>query len=138
MRTVLATGVFDLLHPGHVLYLEEAGKLGDRLVVIVARDETAEKRKNRIIVPEKQRLAVVKALKPVDEAILGDAKDFYAPVQKIDPDVIVLGKDQHFNEVELEEELKKRGLKARVVRLESYWEAELDSSRKIVERIRKA
>ncbi len=74
MTRVLATGTFDLLHPGHLLYLERSKKLGDELVVIVARDVNV-KHKPKPIVPEDQRLKMVQALKVVDLAILGDEKD---------------------------------------------------------------
>lgn len=137
MKTVLATGVFDIIHPGHILFLEEAKKLGDRLIVIVARDINVEKRKNKPIIPERQRLTVVSSLKPVDEAILGDHEDFYKPVQEINPDIIALGPNQHINQKELEEELQKRGLKANVVRIDKLFEGELASTRKIIEKIRK-
>ncbi len=137
MKIVVATGVFDILHPGHVLFLEEAKKLGDRLIVIVARDKTVEERKNNLAIPEKQRLDVVKALKPVDKALLGDEEDIFRPIREIDPDIIALGRDQHFDEEKLEKELKKRGLKARVVRIERYLEGGLNSSRRIIEKIRK-
>ncbi|HDI72549.1 MAG TPA: FAD synthase [Candidatus Altiarchaeales archaeon] len=136
MKIVVATGVFDILHPGHVLFLEEAKKLGDRLIVIVARDKTVEERKNNLAIPEKQRLDVVKALKPVDKALLGDEEDIFRPIREIDPDIIALGRDQHFDEEKLEKELKKRGLKARVVRIERYLEGGLNSSRRIIEKIR--
>ncbi|RLI88447.1 MAG: FAD synthase [Candidatus Altiarchaeales archaeon] len=136
MKIVVATGVFDILHPGHVLFLEEAKKLGDRLIVIVARDKTVEERKNNLAIPEKQRLDVVKALKPVDKALLGDEEDIFRPIREIDPDIIALGRDQHFDEEKLEKELKKRGLKARVVRIERYLEEGLNSSRRIIEKIR--
>jgi FAD synthetase len=138
MKTVVATGVFDILHPGHILFLEEAKKLGDRLIVIVARDRTAEKRKYPPRIPEKQRLEVVSALKAVDEAILGDHADMYKPIVGIDPDIIALGQNQHFDVTALEEEIRKRGLKAKVVRIEKHLEGDLASSRRIVEKIRSA
>jgi len=56
MVRVMATGVFDLLHPGHIHYLTEAKKLGDELVVVVARTSTAERFKHRPIVSEAQRV----------------------------------------------------------------------------------
>jgi FAD synthetase len=136
MTTVVATGAFTILHPGHVLYLEEAKKLGDKLIVIVARDTMVEKRKNQRFVTEEQRLAVVKALKPVDDAILGDDEDIYKPILRIRPDILALGKDQDFNEEELAEELRKRGLRTRVVRIQKYWMDGLHSSRHIIARIR--
>ena len=136
MTLVVATGTFSVLHPGHITYLEEARKLGDRLIVIVARDEFVRKRKNSCPIPEQQRLAVVKALKPVDEAILGDTEDIFKPIEELKPDIIALGKDQDFKEGELEAELSRRGLKAKVVRVQGYWESGLDSSNKIMARIR--
>lgn len=136
MTTVVATGSFTILHPGHVLYLEESKKLGDRLVVIVARDGMVERRKNQRFVPEEQRLAVVKALRAVDEAVLGDEEDIYKPILEIKPDIITIGKDQDFREEELESELRKRGLEAEVVRIQRYWDLGLHSSSHIIEKIR--
>ena len=135
MTLVVATGTFSVLHPGHITYLEEARKLGDGLLVIVARDEFVRKRKNSCPIPEQQRLAVVRALKPVDEAILGDKEDIFKPIEELKPDIIALGRDQDFKEGELEAELSRRGLKAKVVRVQGYWESELDSSKKIIARI---
>jgi FAD synthetase len=72
---VLASGVFDLLHLGHVKFLEEAKQAGGKntqLVVVIARDRTVEKAKGRRpVMPENQRRALVESLKVVDEAILG-------------------------------------------------------------------
>jgi len=135
MTLVVATGTFSVLHPGHITYLGEARKLGDRLIVIVARDEFVRKRKSSCPIPEQQRLDVVKALKPVDEAILGDKEDIFKPIEELKPDIIALGRDQDFREEELEAELRKRGLEAKVVRIQNYWESELDSSKKIIARI---
>ena len=136
MKKVVASGVFDLLHPGHIAFLEEARKLGDKLIVIVARDRTLEGRKKPCI-GERQRLSVVSALKPVDEAVLGDIEDIYKPIEEIRPDVIALGRNQHFREEEIEKELKKRGLKAKVVRIDVHLEGELCSSSRIISKIRK-
>lgn len=137
MKTVLATGVFEIIHPGHVTYLTEAKKLGDRLIVIVATDETARKKKRHPVIPEEQRLAVVKALKPVDDAILGSRDDFFQPIIELKPDVIALGPDQEIDETELEQELKARNIKARVVRTSAYWDGPLDATTKIIESVRR-
>ncbi len=136
MVTVVATGVFDILHPGHLEFLQEAKKLGDRLVVVVASDEMVRKKKRTPITPEKQRLRMVSSLKGVDKAILGDREDLFVPILKIKPDIIVLGKDQDFDERNLEEELKKNGLNTKVVRIKKFWEGELNSSKKIIEKIK--
>lgn len=96
---VLASGVFDLLHIGHVRYLEEAKKTGGKnakLVVIVATDNTVKRRKGKKpVLPEDQRLELVKSLKVVDEAILGyEGFDINKVIDKIKPDIITVGHDQ--------------------------------------------
>jgi FAD synthetase len=134
MTKVLATGTFDILHPGHILYLEEAKKLGDELFVIVARDANI-KHKPKPVIPENQRLRMVKALRVVDEAILGSESDIFEPLFQIKPDIIALGFDQKFDETWLEKELSKRGIEARVVRIEKFEDCELCSTAKIFTRI---
>ena len=136
MATVLAAGVFDLIHPGHVCYLEEAKKLGDWLVVIVSRDKQVEKDKGRVIIPEGQRLEVVKSLKPVDEAVLGSETDRFSLVEEIRPDFIALGPTQSIDEEWLKQELAKRGVRTMIVRIKKRKECKLCASSKIVERIR--
>ena len=134
---MLATGVFDILHPGHVYYLAEARRLGDRLVVVLARDETARRLKRTPIVPEHLRLEMVRCLKPVDDAVLGDRDDFYRVVSEIDPDIIALGHDQRHDPEKIRAELEKRGLRARVVRLPCL-KHDLLATRRIIERILEA
>ncbi|MBN1323636.1 MAG: FAD synthase [Methanotrichaceae archaeon] len=131
MTRIVATGTFDLLHPGHILYLERSKALGDELVVIVARDVNV-KHKPKPIVPEDQRLRMIGALRVVDRAILGDESDIYKPLKEVEPDIITLGYDQHFDPRALEAELSRRGLKARVVRIEAKDPCYLCSSRRIV------
>ncbi len=133
MIRVVATGTFDILHPGHLYYLEESRKLGDELSVIVARD-TNVKHKPRPILPEDQRLRMVRALRPVDHALLGDLHDMFRPIAEIRPDIITLGFNQHFDEERLRQRLRDRGLDADVVRIPGY-PGSLASSSKIVERI---
>lgn len=136
MSIVVATGVFELIHPGHILYLSEAKKLGDRLVVVVARDKTVEQKKRKPIIPEEQRLKVVRELKPVDEAVLGDEDDILKPIIKLRPDVIALGPNQDYDEKKLGELLKSRGLKTRVVRITEKYSSSLNSSKKIIDSIK--
>lgn len=136
MRRVVATGTFDIIHPGHITFLEEAKKLGDELIVIVAREKNV-RHKPKPVIPEEQRRKVVEALKPVDRAILGDKDDIFRPIMELKPDVIVLGYDQHFDESWLEEELRKRGISCKVVRIRKRVECELCSSAKIIDRILK-
>ncbi|VVB95318.1 FAD synthase [uncultured archaeon] len=134
MVRVLATGTFDILHPGHLLFLSEAKALGDELYVIVAR-ESMIKHKPKPIVPEGQRLAMVQALRIVDKAMLGSDKDMFEPLRLIKPDIIALGKNQFFNEKELEASLRNHGIKAKVVRIQSFHECDLCSSAAIIRRI---
>lgn len=134
MTRVMATGVFDILHTGHLHYLSEAKKLGDELVVVVATDATVRKRKHEPITPEAMRVELVGALKPVDKAVLGREGDMYEVVAQLKPDVIALGYDQQFDEKKLEKELRTRGMKVKVVRLGKY-EDDLNGTRKILQKV---
>jgi len=138
VKTVLATGVFDLLHPGHVFYLQEAKKLGDRLVVVVARDSRVIRNKGRLVIPEDQRLEMVRALKPVDDAVLGSNGDIFESVKEIKPDIIALGFDQDFDENELRDLLAASGMdRIRVERINKRFEGELVSTKRIIDKIKK-
>jgi FAD synthetase len=134
---VVATGVFEILHPGHITYLEESKKLGTKLIVVVARDETAKERKRRPVISERQRLHMVRELKPVDEAILGGEGDIYKTIEKLKPDILTIGPDQEFDPQEVEEILRGRGLKTKVIKIRHYWDAGLHSSRIIVDLIKR-
>ncbi len=135
LNVVLAGGVFDILHPGHVFFLERAKAYGDVLVVVVARDSTVTRRKRIPVVPEEQRVEMVAALKPVDIALLGERKDIFATVEKVGPDTIVLGPDQSLSEEHISSELRKRGIGCRVVRVKEYRKCRLPSTRSILQRI---
>ena len=134
MVRVMATGVFDLLHPGHLYFLEEAKALGDELVVVVARDQTARRLKKEPYTPENIRREMVEALKPVDRAVLGSTTDIYETVVRERPSIIALGFDQIWNEAEVEAECGRRGVPLKVVRIRVYPHDEL-ATRRIVERI---
>jgi FAD synthetase len=117
----MAFGTFDLVHLGHVRYLEQAKRRGDKLVVVVTTDAWARKEKGRrphFSGPERVRL--VSALKSVDKAILGGEGDKYRVVQRERPDLIVLGYDAHADLRTVRRELARRGLKARVVRARAF------------------
>ncbi len=133
-RRVVATGTFDLLHPGHLYYLEESKKLGDELWVIVARDANV-RHKPRPIIPEEHRLRMVAALKPVTHAILGDRTDMFRPIEDIRPAIITIGFNQHFDEIKLQQQLSERGLTPSIVRIGRYGDGDLCSSRIVVQRI---
>lgn len=139
-KIVLASGVFDLLHYGHIRYLEEAKKLGGesaKLVVIVARDKTVERGKGRgPIMTEDQRRALVESLEVVDEAILGyEEFNIDEVIKRVKPDIIAVGHDQHDIKKRLEEAIAKRGYEVKVVKIGKFGEEELDSSSKIKRKI---
>jgi FAD synthetase len=137
---VLASGVFDLLHLGHVRFLEEAKKAGGKdaeLIVIIARDSTVEKNKGRKpIMSENQRRALVESLKVVDEAVLGFEKfDLGDVIERVKPDVIALGYDQADMEKGVKAYVNRHGLSIKVIRIGKFEEDELDSSSKIRQKI---
>ncbi|WP_251330161.1 adenylyltransferase/cytidyltransferase family protein [Haloplanus pelagicus] len=136
MTDVVAQGTFDILHPGHVHYLSDAAAMGDRLHVIVARDRNVTHKPSPIL-SDGQRRRMVDALDVVDEARLGHPEDIFVPIERIDPDVIVLGYDQHHDEADLRSALRSRGVDCRVERASARDPPadELTSTGRIVERI---
>ncbi len=136
----MASGVFDLLHLGHVRFLEEAKKSGGekaKLIVIIARDTTVEKTKGRKpIMSEDQRYALVNSLKVVDEVALGYEQFHIGEViEKIKPNIIALGYDQAGMEDEIRTYIKTHSLPIGVVRIGKFGENALDSSSKIRQKI---
>ena len=132
----MATGTFDLLHMGHIYYLREAKKLGDTLVVVVATDSTVRKLKHDPITPQEIRVNLIKELRMVDEAYLGHEDDMYTIVEEIKPDIIALGFDQVYNDATIKNELKKRKLNIRVVRLSKYeGGSDLEGTRGIIQKV---
>ncbi len=131
---VLASGVFDLLHYGHIRFLEEAKRLGGDdavLVVIVASDETVTKSKGHPpIIPEAQRRAVMESLKVVDEAILGYSDmDLDRVMRTIRPDIVAVGYDQSEIEVEVRRLIAEKGYRTRVERVGRFGQEDLNSSK---------
>ncbi len=134
MTRVLATGTFDILHPGHVLYLQKAKELGEELYVIVSRDSMVH-HKPKPIIPEDQRLKIIQALKVVDNARLGSEHDIFEPLYEIKPDVIALGFDQHFDDKTLQGQLKQRQIDVKVIRIPYEDTGELSGTEDIIKRI---
>lgn len=101
MKTVMAQGTFDIIHPGHIHYLRKSAELGDKLVVVIARDSRISEKKDTYF-NESERKLMIEALETVDKAILGSEKDIYTTVEKIDPEVVTLGYDQNHDKEEVE------------------------------------
>jgi FAD synthetase len=139
-KIVLASGVFDLLHLGHVRFLEEAKNAGGKdaeLVVIVARDSTVKEKKGQSpVFSENQRRALVESLRIVDQAVLG-FRDFEIGkvIERIKPDLIAIGYDQKGMEKSVRNYLKEKSLPIKVVCINKFSPDALDSSSKIKQRI---
>jgi len=130
-KKVLVGGVFEIIHPGHIFFLKEASKQG-KLYVIVARDETVKKLKGREpIIPEKQRLEVVKSIRYVYQAKLG-RKDFNIKktIEEVKPDLVILGPDQD----QLKTLLKKLNIKYIQIDTRNY-DYPLSSTTQIIRKI---
>ncbi|MCS5525829.1 MAG: FAD synthase [Candidatus Poseidoniaceae archaeon] len=137
MVRVMAVGVFDLLHAGHLHYLEQAKALGNHLTVVVAHDDTVRKRKHEPVTDQNLRRRMVEGLKPVDEAIIGNSPDvpIFDILPTVNPDVIALGYDQEHAEERVRTSLEERGLgHIEVIRVEGLSD-DLDGTRKIIARI---
>src|ERR687892_2243150 len=119
IKVVLVGGVFDLIHPGHIHTLKAAKAEGDVLVVVVARQSTAQKIKKyrKIYHDEVLRQELVSSLRFVDLAIIGKEGTLYDTVEYVRPNVIALGYDQAHSEKDIAENCKKRSLNVQVIRL---------------------
>jgi len=119
-KTVLAGGVFDIIHPGHIHTLNAAKALGDVLIVAIATDKTAQKMKKRQPLHNQElRRELVSCLSMVDKAIVGHEDDIFETVKVIKPDIIVLGYDQIHQEKFISDGCKRINLNVEIVRLES-------------------
>ena len=137
MSRVMAVGVFDLLHAGHLHYMEQAKSLGDYLIVVVAHDDTVRKRKHEPVTGQELRRRMVEGLKPVDEAVIGNPPNvpIFDILPTVNPDIIALGYDQEHAEERIRASLEERGMgHIKVVRVEGLSD-DLDGTRKIIARI---
>jgi FAD synthetase len=118
MTRVLASGVFDIIHPGHLHYLRAAKAHGDHLAVLVTSDGHAARSKRQPVHAEDERRALVAAIDLVDEAVVGpDPYDLARALETACPDVIALGYDQPFDPAELAEAAGQAGHDVSVVRI---------------------
>ncbi|NJE25811.1 FAD synthase [Thermococcus sp. MV5] len=134
---VVTGGVFDILHVGHIHFLQHAKELGDELIVIVAHDKTVEERKGRAPINSMyERAEVLKALKMVDDVVIGEPDCIsFELVKKLNPDIIALGPDQNFDINVLKEELKKNGINAEVIRIPYSYKSDIAKTSKIIQKI---
>jgi glycerol-3-phosphate cytidylyltransferase/FAD synthetase len=120
LHIVLAGGVFDIIHPGHIHTLNAAKALGDVLVVVVATDSTAVKMKKRSpIHDQEQRQELVNSLSMVDICLIGQENDIFKTVNLVRPQIIALGYDQTHQEKFITDGCKRIKLDAKVARLQS-------------------
>jgi rfaE bifunctional protein nucleotidyltransferase chain/domain len=133
-RIVFTNGVYDLLHPGHVRYLQAAHHEGDVLIVGVNSDRSvrANKGPGRPITPEAERGEVVAALAMVDAAVVFDEDTPDAIITALQPDVLVKGADWPADEIVGRDVVEARG--GRVVRIPVE---QGHSSSNLIERIRR-
>lgn len=142
-KIVLATGVFDILHLGHVKFLEDAkrkGGPGSKLVVVVARDRTVRRRKGRgPIYPEDQRRELVGALRVVDRAILGHEEfDLLGILREVKPDIVCVGYDQKEIGEAVSDLVNQQSLPIRVIRIPRFGPIGFNSSTWVKKRVAKA
>jgi FAD synthetase len=139
-KRVLVAGKFDILHLGHLAYLEQARELAEddgELIVIIALDKTIEKERGAPpVFPQEQRRRLVEALGIVDRAIIGlDTEDHTEIVVQMRPDIVALGYDQYTDVESLEKRITEKGLNTKIVRLEKKTADGLCSSTMIRKRI---
>lgn len=129
---VLVGGTFEIVHPGHLYLLKKARELGT-VVVVVARDSTVLKLKGRKpVIPEMQRLEVIKSIKYVDEAYLGnDPLDIEGTILRLKPDIILLGPDQAVIEELVKRTIEKLGISVKIVKISERIQGGLASSSSI-------
>ena len=120
LKVVLAGGVFDIIHPGHIHTLNSAKRLGDVLVVVVATENTAQKMKKRKpLHNQEQRRDLVKSLSMVDLCVIGHEGDIFKTVEQIKPEIVALGYDQIHQEKFITDGCRKLNLDVKVARLQS-------------------
>jgi rfaE bifunctional protein nucleotidyltransferase chain/domain len=133
LRIVFTNGVFDLLHPGHVRYLQHARRLGDVLIVGLNADSSVSRHKGpgRPITPELERAELLAALECVDAVVIFEQDTPAEIVKLVQPDILVKGADWPADQIVGRETVEARGGKVVLVPTE-----EGHSTTAIVDRIR--
>jgi len=120
-RVVFTNGVFDLLHPGHVRYLQDSRAMGDALIVAINSDRSVRENKGdgRPVNPQQERAEVLLALSSVDAVVIFDEPTPFAVISQIQPDVLVKGEDWGPDAIVGRDVVEARGGKVVRVRLEA-------------------
>ncbi|MFW9965822.1 MAG: adenylyltransferase/cytidyltransferase family protein [Candidatus Thorarchaeota archaeon] len=139
-KRVLAAGKFDILHLGHLAYLEQAKEIAGEdgeLIVVIALDKTVQRERGAPpVFPQEQRRRLVESLAVVDKAVLGyDTSDHTIIVTDIKPDIVALGYDQKTDIPSLEKHFQEMSMTTEIVRLQQRKADGLYSSTLIRERI---
>lgn len=126
-KKILVFGTFDGIHLGHLSFLKQARRLGNQLVVAIARDKTVWKlKKKKPVANEQKRLELAQSLKIVDQAMIGDREiSSYKIVKKLKPDMICLGYDQK----KLAADIKKRLPDVKIVVAKAYKSKKMHTSK---------
>lgn len=134
-RVVFTNGVFDLLHPGHVRYLQAARDAGDLLIVAVNSDRSvrANKGPERPITPEGERAELLAALGCVEAVVIFDEETPAEIIRAIQPDVLVKGADWAADAIVGRDTVEARGGKVVRIPVQAGW-----STSSIVEKVRSA
>ena len=119
-NNVMCFGTFDLLHPGHLSYFQQAKKYGDYLLVVVARDATKKKFGKKTWFNEEERFHLLKKVALVDEVLLGDLEDYLKVILQKKPQTLCLGYDQTVNQKQLKLKLAQHNFYPKIVRLQAY------------------
>jgi D-beta-D-heptose 7-phosphate kinase/D-beta-D-heptose 1-phosphate adenosyltransferase len=132
-RIVFTNGVFDLLHPGHVRYLQAARQEGDALIIGINSDRSvrANKGPSRPIIPENERAELLSALACVDAVVIFDESTPADIIKRVQPDVLVKGADWAADQIVGRDTVEARGGKIVRIPIEQGW-----STTNILEKIR--
>lgn len=118
MKKVMVAGTFDIVHPGHLHFFEQAKRYGDHLSVVVAHDDRSQK---RLKFNQQERCWALDVLSMVDTVVKGnDTSDIFSILQMVEPHIICLGYDQKINEEDLVKYIEKNGLDIKVVRCKAH------------------
>lgn len=125
-KIVMTFGAFDGIHLGHIHYLKEAKKLGNYLIVAIARDNSKWTLPKRYNLPERERQKLVESLGIADKVIMGSTTDALEKIKKLKPDILALTPYHPVDEIVLRNELKSNNIKSKVVMLNIYKKAIYD------------